>query len=341
MLEALDERRGYVLNIAFGDEVRTVEVGNIRAASVDNPASIKTLIGADCCFTAVGERNLELIAPLLRAASRERNTPLPVLCGENGTHVARKLIELVGDGENLRAGDTVMGRMCRWMNEVEIDFAPLCDATGAGIATDDFDIIPYHLADCTLPPEYDRLQPLGERDFALFEHMKFFGHNCLHGLFAFAAARKRFSRMAEAGRSPELVQRAERMLYEELEPSLARHYGETFDAKAYRIYIEGVKDRVLSRGLNDTVERGVRAARDKLRPDERWVQAVRFVRSAGIRPAAYLETIADVILASGLLETMPLEDVLADHCGLDREETSQAYSIVAPLLKPVNKGDLK
>ena len=332
LLGELCRRGRYVYNQAAGDEVRTIDVGNVRASLATSAVAVDALVACDCCFTAVGEINLEGIAPLLRESARRRKTPLPVLCAENGTHVSHRLARFIGLDENVRTGDTAMGRMCRWMDEVEEGYTPLYDGTTAGIVTDDFVTIPVRLSGAKVPPEYVALRPLGERAFALYEHMKLFGHNCLHALFAYSAARAGLNRIRDTGSSPEVAARARRMLFEELEPALKYHYRETYGAEVFRTYVDSVMDRILSKGFNDTVARGIRGARQKLLPAERWVHAIRFVRAAGVYPNAYLEVMAEVISVSGLLDTMSLEEILADHCELDPEETAVALEVMERLL---------
>ena len=339
LLEAIDRRRGYRINQAFDEEVRVVTVDDVRTGIVSDPIAVEALSECDCCFTAVGTENFEAVASPLRAAARVRATPLLVLCGENGIEVARRLSTIVGKDENVCSGDTIMSRMCRFMDRVEDGYTPLCEGVAAGITTDDVDVIQYHLQSGSLPSEYDGMQQLGEEEFALYTHMKLFGHNCLHALYAFASAKAGFTRIADVCGSAMLADRAHRMLFEELGPALARHHRTLFDAETYRTHMERVTSRIVSKGLNDTVDRGVRGATHKLRPSERWVQAVRLIRSAGIPATAYLETMADIILESGLLNVMTLEDLLANQCGFDGDELVDALTVIEPIIAASIGGD--
>ncbi len=345
IVDGINLHRRYAYSIARGDDVRSAEVQNVRAAVVTDRAAVEALSDCDLCFTAVGASNLANIAPLLREAAQKRISPLVVLCGENGVNVASFLSRLVGENENIVCGDTVAARMCRWIEECGMGYVPLFEGSAASLVTDDTEGIPFvfPIDTATSPTssakyspsleDYALLRSVEEGEFALLDHIKLFGHNCLHGLYAFSAARLNMRRILEVEGSSVVRERADRMMFGELAPALAYHYDTAFDPIAFEAYIDQVKSRIFSKGFNEPVARGIRGVREKLAPAERWVQAIRFVRSAGIRPTAFLEVMADIIIISSLLEEMLLENVLKNICEFTHEETDDALSVLEPLAK--------
>jgi mannitol-1-phosphate/altronate dehydrogenase len=333
VLTRIERDRAYTLNVA-AELVRPARVKNVRGQVIadDEAKAAEVLAGADLCFTAVGDGNLAAVAPLLARAARMRPAafPLSVLCAENGPDAAKTLSQQIGEGENAAVSDTVMGRMCRWLDSPEGGCVGLFGPEGPAVVAEDFRGIPYRRSDRMPDLSLAALRPREEARFALDEHVKLFAHNCVHGLFACAAARRGLARINEIGEDAHVRQRAERMLYDELMPALAKQHAGLFDRAEYTDYAGHLVRRILSPTLADTVARGVRGAAEKLRPNGRWAAAVRFVRGAGIAPIAYYETIADVIAVSGLLSERDLSTVLAEHCGFSSEQTDEMLPVIQP-----------
>ena len=255
-------------------------------------------------------------------------SPLPVLCAENGPHAAAILSREIGERGNAAVSDTVMGRMCRWLDHREGAYVGLSGPRGPAVVAERFSGIPYRRADGMPDLSFAALQPREDARFALDEHVKLFGHNCVHGLFAFAAARRGCTRINEAGDDARVRQRARRMLHDELMPALAARHAGLFDPAEYTDYAARLVRRILSPTLADTVARGVRGAAEKLRPHGRWPAAVRLVRGAGVAPIAYCEAMADAIAVSGLLSERDLRTVLSEHCGFSAEEMEEMLPVI-------------
>jgi mannitol-1-phosphate/altronate dehydrogenase len=322
LLAQLCAEQSYCVNLA-GVRTETVRIANVCAVSpLSQNGSIDCLARADLVFTAVGSANLARVGSLLaRAAEKRRSaTPLPVLCAENDRAAVKMLGGHNGADGGLVVADTVMGRMCRWLESPEACSASLFGSTGPGVIAEDYYGIPYEQVAGMPALEFSCLQPRAPRRFELEKSIKLFAHNCVHGLWACAGALRGLDRIMQAGAEPSVLDRTDRMLHGELMPALRSRYGELFDANEFRNYSAHLIRRLLSPTLSDTVGRGIRGAADKLLPEERWIAAVRFIRGQGLCADAYLETIAEIMKISGLLRRAPLRNLLATHCGLTPEE---------------------
>jgi len=313
LIEGLEKRRFYGITLA-GPSPRRVEVKNVRAMLTRSPEAAPALSESDLCFTAVGAGNLPSLSALFRDAGRLRGGkgPLRVLAAENGYAMGRRIEQLAGPEANIKATDTVMGRMCRFTDE-----------PGSAVLAEEFYGIPFLKSTGFPDLPFSALQPCDEKRFALEKDVKLFAHNCVHGMFAHAAARQGLSRICEAGAQEPLRERARAMLKGELLPALKTRHNGVLDSQAYLNYAVHLVERILSPWFADTVERGIRGAPDKLLPSERWVSAVRFVRGAGLKASAYLAAFSDVLAVSGLLCNKTLKEVLTDHCGFSRAEASE------------------
>lgn len=320
LIERIEQERSYTIGIA-GMSLESRTIANVRAAVIESPETTARVVAdADLCCTAVGAKNLHHLKPLLlhAGALRTKPTPLPILCAENGENIAAGLLSSLPDEPNLVAADTTMGRMCIFEPEAPPDRPALFPDMSACVVAEAFYGIPYeaHAAIPELP--FSTLQACDTPRFALEEHIKLFAHNCGHALFAYAAARKGWTHIRDMAGDPSAMNRYDRMMYGELLPALESHDRAVFDKAEYMNYTVSLLRRIHSRSLNDTVERGIRGALEKLGEHERWVTAIRFMRSAGIHPKAYIETLADVIRIAGLTEQS--HAVLEKHCHFRPEE---------------------
>jgi len=324
LLGGIERDRAYTVNLV-GARIRPLRVENVRGMPASDGRAEEIIARADLCFTAIGGSNLPAVAPLLRSAARRRgpSNPLPVLCAENEPKAAEGLSGQIGGEENVAVSDTVMGRMCRWLPETGGAGAGLFGAGGPAVVAEEYYGIPYRRSGLAAAPPFDALLPREDARFALEEHVKLFAHNCVHGMFAHAAARRGSTRISEIGKDRQLHERARRMLRAELRPALERAHGDIFVLADYLNYTAHLVRRIVSPEFADTVERGTRGSAEKLGPEGRWVAAVRFVRGAGVPPDAYLEALADVIAVSGLAAGRDPRAVLSEHCGFSAEEVEE------------------
>ncbi|MFH1377497.1 MAG: 2-dehydropantoate 2-reductase N-terminal domain-containing protein [Planctomycetota bacterium] len=328
-LEAIERKRSYVVNFA-GTGIRPQTIENVRALlDFSNDAKANAVADADLVFTAVGAGNLSRIAPWLRNAAQRRTKPGPLvaLCAENGIDIAKKLSALVNDNERFIAMDTVMGRMSRLDSEPDAGYRPLFDDRSETVVVEPFYGIPYHRLPTAPDLPFDVLQPRDAARFDYDEHIKLFAHNCLHGVFAIYALKKGKKTLADVSDDPVVLDRAHRMLNDELLPALIRLDAGAFEIAEYQNYAVHLVRRLVSRSFSDTVARGVRGAKVKLEPGERWQSAIDFLLKAGIKPVGYIDSVADMVEESDELKGMTLETALRDICRFDPPVVNQLLSI--------------
>jgi len=139
-------------------------------------------------------------------------------------------------------------------------------------------------------------------DLLPFEEAKLYGHNAVHALLGYLAARNGCRFMSEAGNDPALMRLARDAFLEESGAALiARRRGvdPLFTAAGYRAYAEDLLERMTNPYLRDRTERVIRDTPRKLAWDDRLIGTMRLALDAGVTPwrfalgaAAALETLA-------------------------------------------------
>ena len=141
-------------------------------------------------------------------------------------------------------------------------------------------------------PEFERgLQVFTEKEDLLpFEEAKLYGHNAVHALMGYLAARRGYEFMSEVAEDAWLMDLARAAFLKESGPALmARHRGvdPLFTPSGYRAYAEDLLVRMVNPYLRDRVERVVRDTRRKLGWEDRLVGTMRLALDAGIEPRCF------------------------------------------------------
>lgn len=340
LLDRLKRSGSYVFN-ETGLSMRPVTVAGVDGLCLGGEGAgqvQEALDAADLVFTAVGERNLSKVAPLLASAAQRRpaGRPLRILCAENGVEIAlnlRKAIEKEAGralGDLLLVGDTVMGRMCKIVQEL----APPVEPPGPGldwaVVAEPFFGIPVEehavagLPD--LPAAFDSQPP--ER-FHASEDVKMLAHNGLHAMLACWGYLKGVEHFDELRDDAEAMELA-RLLADEAGTALSGKHGAALPRSGYLNYCDSILRRVTCPVFHDTVARGVRGIMRKLEPDERLVYSVRTVREQGIEPVAFAAGLAAAVLVARRSGETDLDfrDVLTQHCGFDADRDAELLSLI-------------
>jgi len=341
LLRHLARAGHYALNMT-GLSVRSVSVGNVSGLCLTAaaPAEIDELMDrADLVFTAVGERNLPKLAPLVAdaAARRPAGRPLRVACGENGVEVARKLRAAVQEQacrplpERLLVGDTVMGRMCKLVQDPEPPLEPIAPGLDYGVVSEPYYGIPVEervLAGLEGMPE--ALRPQAPALFAASEDTKMLAHNGLHaalGCLGWLRDARRFDQLRD---DAQLMELAHRLLTAEVAPALLRKHGAALDRSELLNYTDWILRRTTCPVFADPIERGVRGIMRKLEPWERLVYGLRTVAQQGIEPEVFAGTVAaaaEIAVRTGATE-LDFDRILTEHCRLDAREDAHLLTLV-------------
>jgi mannitol-1-phosphate/altronate dehydrogenase len=324
-----------------GLSMRAVQIGGVSALLIgEDDAAIDSAVDeADVVITAVGQSNLKYLADRLAAAVGRRTEarPLRVLCSENGVEVAAGLHELVTNaagqdtGSRLLIGETVMGRMCKVIDEPGGTVQPLGPDVGWCVVAESFYGIPVeaHAVEglSALPPAIEARQPAR---FKAAEDVKMLAHNALHLLLGLMGQRRGAQHYDDIRAHSEIMERGRRAVVEEAGPALLGKHGAALPRNEYLNYCDSILRRITCPVLHDPVGRGVRGIMRKLQPHERIVYALRTVFAQGVEPRTYARGLAAAIeLAIQRGETdMDFDSVLADHCGIAPDSDPELYGLV-------------
>jgi mannitol-1-phosphate 5-dehydrogenase len=140
-------------------------------------------------------------------------------------------------------------------------------------------------------------------DLLPFEEAKLYGHNAVHALMGYLAARKGCRFMSEAVDDRSLMQLArEAFLQESGAALIARHEklrDPLFTPLGYQAYADDLLQRMTNPYLRDRIERVIRDTPRKLSWDDRLIGTMRLALDARIAPHRF------ALGAAAALETLP------------------------------------
>lgn len=146
-------------------------------------------------------------------------------------------------------------------------------------------------------------------DLLPFEEAKLYGHNAVHALIGYLAARKGCRFVSEAANDSALMALArEAFLAESGAALIGRHHGldPLFTPAGYLAYAVDLLERMTNPYLRDRTERVIRDTLRKLSWDDRLIGTMRLALDAGIMPRRF------ALGAAAALETLPSPKGAAD-----------------------------
>ncbi len=133
--------------------------------------------------------------------------------------------------------------------------------------------------------------PLGlelQADLVPFQTLKLYAHNGVHAILGFLGSLAGIERMSELADDPEWSELAQAMWLDELGPAFRMAFPTATDRwfmpRGYSEYVHDLWARMVSKSLDDRVERVVRDPVRKLGPAERVFGAMLFCHRWGLRP---------------------------------------------------------
>jgi mannitol-1-phosphate 5-dehydrogenase len=305
-------------------EVRGIEILN-PAVPADALALAEALAEASEIGTALPsvefyQRGQPSVASLIASAVQAKLTrkdlpPAVVYTAENNNHAAERLQKLCDEhlDEGVRADaarrvqylNTVIGKMSGVVTTPEQikaeGLACLVEGSPRALLVEEFNRI--LITQIRLPGFKRGIEVFIEKtDLLPFEEAKLYGHNAVHALMGYLAARKGYRFMSEAAGDPRLMALAQEAFLEESGTALiARHQGmdPLFTAAGYKGYADDLLERMTNPYLRDRTERIIRDTPRKLAWDDRLIGTMRLAMDVGVTPrrfalgaAAALETLA-------------------------------------------------
>ncbi len=290
-LERIQDDGGYALNLCRpeGIEPRRVR-GAFTHALIGDSARPRSLTAAleeaDLVLTAAGAKALPDVMRVLAPVLNARRRPVWLLFCENGRDIATRFGTELGPA--VRRVDTVMSRMCRFADPGEAGYQPMWPGAAERLVAESYASIPLDRALCDGGPFSEAFTLVDAAEFRMWEDIKLFMHNGLHAFLAYHAHGEGATRFPEIS----IALRAEtyRVMREELVPAILFHHPRAAreDLLAYG---NELLQRILNPSFNDSIERGIRGAAEKLAPAERLLGGRDYIGEAGIEPRGYATTI--------------------------------------------------
>jgi mannitol-1-phosphate 5-dehydrogenase len=334
LVRAVRQSGAYVVNIASERgieqaEVRGVELLNPNVAE-DRERLIDAIADADELATALPSVNFydrgDASVALLLAkglARRAPGRPGVIYTAENHNHAAELLAEAVGRFGTLGAVqplNTVVGKMSGVIGNPDeigrLSLRTLTPSTARAVLVESFNRI--LVSSVTVP--YQRSIPVfvEKPDLLPFEEAKLYGHNAIHALIGYLAARRGLTAMSQAADHPDLMSVARSAFLDECGAALVRKHGNSgdplFTPCGFREYADDLLKRMVNPYLHDLVERVIRDPRRKLGYDDRLFGTMRLALSQGIEPTRMAQGAAAALLH--LASTEPLD--LSTHDAVGR-----------------------
>ncbi|MFH1024777.1 MAG: hypothetical protein V1809_15455 [Planctomycetota bacterium] len=298
----------YVVNIARRERVDRAEVGPVEILNPLDPTDRRQLVAAvaesselatalpSVDFFDRGESSVAAV--LAEGLLARRDIPAPVIyAAENHNHAAEILAEAVARRAGGRVPgnpvflNTVIGKMSGVLTDpaeiAALGLVTLTPGFPRAVLVEEFNRI---LVSRPSSPEVRRgIGVFAEKDDLLpFEEAKLYGHNAIHALLGYLAARKGYATLAGAGRDPELVGVAREAFLHESGAALVAKYARLGDAlftpEGFRAYAEDLLDRMTRPTLHDRVDRVIRDPARKLGWNDRIFGTMRRALSQGITP---------------------------------------------------------
>jgi mannitol-1-phosphate 5-dehydrogenase len=309
-------------------EVRGVEILN-PTVPADARALAEALAEASEIATALPsvdffQRGEPTVAGLIAGAiqaklARKDLPPAIVYTGENNNHAAEILQKLCdqqldepGRAEAPRRVqflNTVIGKMSGVVTapeEIKAEgLACLVEGSPRALLVEEFNRI--LITQIRLPGFQRGIEVFVEKpDLLPFEEAKLYGHNAVHALIGYLAARNGCRFMSEAASDQSLMQLAgEAFLAESGAALIAKHHGldPLFTPSGYRLYADDLLERMTNPYLRDRTERVIRDTPRKLSWDDRLIGTMRLALDAGVTPHRF------ALGAAAALETLPVDPV--------------------------------
>lgn len=285
LVEAVRRAGGsYWVNIAAADRIDRQRVEGVEIYNPNDPndraALQDALAGATEICTSLPSVNFYTtgspsVADWIAEGLAKSAAPATIVyTAENNNHAAEILQAAVQAkcprfGRPVQFLNTVIGKM----SQVVVDaayiadkkLAPIADGFPRAFLVEAFNKI--LVTQCQLKDFKPGISVFIEKpDLLPFEEAKLYGHNAIHALLAYLAARRGLRSMAQLAAQPDLMAIGRRAFIEQSGAALCAKYAKLgdplFTPEGFKDYAEDLLARMTNPQLDDAVER---AARDPMR----------------------------------------------------------------------------
>jgi mannitol-1-phosphate 5-dehydrogenase len=302
IVKAVRDNNGTVyVNVASSDSIKQQKIEGIEIYNPTVEADRRQLLKAlsestEICtslpsvnFYDAGENS---VASLIREGLEKSIAPATIIyTAENNNHAAEILKEKIGEFENLRFLNTVIGKMSQVVTDPqqieEKKLKPMAPGIQRAFLVEEFNKIMVTKADINgFSPG---IQVFAQKEDLLpFEEAKLYGHNAIHFMLACLGDYKGYTRMAELKKDRKIMQTARKAFLEESGQALIKKYShlneQLFTEAGYRDYADDLLERMTNPYLDDPVERIARDPVRKLGLDDRIFGTMQLALEQGIDP---------------------------------------------------------
>ncbi len=293
----------YTVNIAHADRIEHAGVEGVELLNPNEPADraklIDTVAEADELATALPSVRFydtgasASVSSVLGEglAKRDPGRPAMIYAAENHNRAAEILSGLLPPDAPAEVLNTVIGKMSGVIEEAaaieRLGLAPLTPDAARAVLVEAFNRI--LISRITQPGATRGIEVFIEKDDLLpFEEAKLYGHNAIHALIGYLAARRGLVTMDQAGRCDDLMATARAAFVDESGAAMCRKYAhladDLFTPAGYRAYADDLLERMTNPYLNDRVDRVVRDPRRKCGYHDRLFGTMRLAVEQGVEP---------------------------------------------------------
>lgn len=322
IVRAVREAGGrYSINIALPDRIEQAAVPGVEILNPlvagDRERILQAIVEADELATSLPSVAFfdtggpASVARLLAEglALRDPQRSAVIYTAENHNHAAELLQAAVeGQGsapvpKSVQFLNTVIGKMSGVITDratiARLELASMTPTLPKAVLVEEFNRI--LISRITLPGFRRGISVFVEKpDLLPFEEAKLYGHNAVHALMGYLAARRGLVVMSDAAAHPDLMATARQAFLEESGAALIRRHAglgdPLFTPAGYAGYADDLLSRMVRPTLNDLVVRVTRDPVRKLGYDDRLFGTMRLALQYGICPVAFARGAAAAVL---------------------------------------------
>ncbi len=312
----------YTINIALSDRIERATISGVElynpAVPADRQQILRTIAQSDelaTCLPSVAffdKGGPTSVARTLAEGRSQRpaNQPTIVYAAENHNHAAELLHESVAKHcppaalANVQFLNTVIGKMSGVITDpatiARLNLATMTPAIPKAVLVEEFNRI--LISQITLPGFARGIDVFIEKpDLLPFEEAKLYGHNAIHALIGYLAARRGLAAMSDAAAHADIMATARAAFLDESGQALIGKYAALndplFTQTGYAAYADDLLARMVRPTLNDLISRVTRDQIRKLGYDDRLFGTMRLALQCGIRPINLAKGAAAAVLS--------------------------------------------
>lgn len=312
----------YTINIALPDRIERATISGVElynpAVPGDRQKILQAIAEGDELATSLpsvafydrgGDTSVaRMLADGLSLRTARRSTI--IYTAENNNHAAELLHEAVAKYyppavlQDVQFLNTVIGKMSGVITDSatlsKLNLATMTPAIPKAVLVEEFNRI--FITRIALPGFTRGIDVFIEKpDLLPFEEAKLYGHNAIHALIAYLAARRGLTAMSDAAAHPDIMATARAAFLDESGVALIRKYASLgdplFTQAGYAAYAEDLLARMVRPTLNDLIARVTRDQVRKLGYDDRLFGTMRLALTHGIRPVNLAKGAAAAVLS--------------------------------------------